>query len=429
MPLNRLDSLTTAEFDALVAALAADSKVDMLLSGTGFPGETTCLIAVNPQAELLIDTRTSREEMERFAFSSPDPTIGFLSYHWGFHKLGLKYRKHSDFPMGHLKKYDAIYRFDRGEAGVTLSSCSGHGPYNISLLTSSLASPRISNERPGELSAPYISLDRTDYCQKVVETLDYIRQGYIYQLNLSIKFSQYCTETQFIDDFSRLSQRHPAPFYAWYHSGQYRLLSTSPELFLRVRQGHVLSRPIKGTLQFQHYDDSLPDRLRSSPKEDAELSMIVDMVRNDISMNCQYGSVKVENHKAITVVDNLLQMHSDVVGSLRPDRTCLDLFLDAFPGASVTGCPKQMAMTIIDRLEPHPRSIYCGSFFVIYDRNNMDSSIAIRTAYHNTVSGEMSYFAGSGIVVDSIPEAEYEETMAKAAKFLNLGHIKTEDCN
>jgi para-aminobenzoate synthetase component 1 len=427
MPLDILDSLTTTEFDALVADLATDSRVDMLLSGTGFPGETTCLIAVNPRAELLIEADTSREEMDRFAFSSPDPTIGFLSYHWGFHNLGLKSRKHSDFPMGHLKKYDAIYSFDRGEAGVSLKSRYGTGSGNISSLSRSKNTSSIStglNATPANVD---MSLDRTDYCRKVAETLDYIRQGYIYQLNLSIKFSQYCTELEFVTDFSRLLLRYPAPFYAWYHSGHYKVLSTSPELFLRVRQGQVLSRPIKGTLQFPRYDDSLIDRLRSSPKEDAELSMIVDMVRNDISMNCQYGSVRVKNHKAITVVDNLLQMHSDVLGSLRPDRTCLDLFLDAFPGASVTGCPKQMAMKIIDHLEPHARNIYCGSFFVIYDRNNMDSSIAIRTAYHDNRSGEFNYFAGSGIVVDSVPEGEYEETMAKAAKFLNLGHIKAED--
>jgi para-aminobenzoate synthetase component 1 len=149
--------------------------------------------------------------------------------------------------------------------------------------------------------------------------------------------------------------------------------------------------------------------------------MIVDLVRNDISSNCEYGSVRVENHKSVFVVDSLLQMYANVRGKLRGGRDCLDLFFDAFPGGSVTGCPKQSSMTIIEELEPHSRGVYCGSVVVVRDKKNMDSSILIRTAVHNTETNQLDYWAGSGIVVDSSPASEYLETLAKAEKFLKLG--------
>ncbi|MDH4157807.1 MAG: chorismate-binding protein, partial [candidate division Zixibacteria bacterium] len=220
--------------------------------------------------------------------------------------------------------------------------------------------------------------------------------------------------------FMYLWRRKPASFYSFFHSGPYRVISTSPERFLQVRDGQVLSQPIKGTLRFEHFDDALARKLTTSTKEDSELSMIVDLIRNDISYNCRYGSVRVENHKSTFVVDNLLQMYSNVTGILKPDRTCVDLLLDAFPGGSVTGCPKRMSMQLIDQLEPHTRDIYCGSLFVLRDRLNMDSSVAIRTGFLDTDSGELNIYGGSGIVIDSDPEAEYLETLAKAEKFIQL---------
>ncbi len=148
--------------------------------------------------------------------------------------------------------------------------------------------------------------------------------------------------------------------------------------------------------------------------------MIVDLIRNDLSANCEYGSVRVDNHKSVFAVDRLLQMYSDVTGRLRPDRDCLDLFFDAFPGGSVTGCPKKRSMEIIDVLEPHPRDVYCGSILIVRDEKNMDSSVAIRTAVYDTDDARLDVWSGSGIVVDSDPASEYQETMAKAEKFLTM---------
>ena len=264
------------------------------------------------------------------------------------------------------------------------------------------------------------SLDRKGYVRRVERVLEHIRDGDTYQLNLSTRFDADLSGTGFdpLTFFMHMWDQHPAPFYAWLSHGSTRIISTSPERFLCVRDGQVLSQPIKGTLEFESFTEGMEKALTASPKESAELSMIVDLIRNDIAACCEYGSVQVSAHKETFTVDRLIQMYSDVRGTLRSGSTCLDLLLDAFPGGSVTGCPKQRTMRIIEKEEPHSRGLYCGSVVFIEDPQNMDSSIAIRTGWYDSITKALCFFSGSGIVLDSNPESEYRETLAKAGKFL-----------
>jgi para-aminobenzoate synthetase component 1 len=186
----------------------------------------------------------------------------------------------------------------------------------------------------------------------------------------------------------------------------------------------VLSQPIKGTRLAGRPLLANDRALRTSAKEDAELSMIVDLIRNDISPHCQYGTVGVEGHKSVFEVDGLLQMYSNVTGRLKPGSTALDLLWAALPPGSVTGCPKKRAIEIIAGLEPHHREAYCGCLVVVHGPEDLDSSVAIRTAVVDEARSRFSFHAGSGIVVDSDPDKEYEETLAKAAKFLALDRRK-----
>jgi para-aminobenzoate synthetase component 1 len=269
------------------------------------------------------------------------------------------------------------------------------------------------------------SLDREGYEAAVRQAQERIRDGDTYQLNLSIRFTAEAGGLDAYGLFVDLARRHPAAYYGYMESGPYRIVSTSPERFMRVRDGQVLSQPIKGTRHLDAWSgsrelDAAEQELRASAKEDAELSMIVDLVRNDISAHCEYGSVRVENHKSIFRVDNLLQMHSNVTGRLKPGCTVLDLLLDAFPPGSVTGCPKKRSCEIIDALEPHRRDVYCGTLLAIYGPRDMDSSVAIRTGFLDTRAGFFHFYAGIGIVMDSTPSGEYAETLAKAEKFLQL---------
>ncbi len=414
-------SVSKDRFDAFAALLASDMEADLILSSPGYPAETVSVAGLWPVAEMVMTKKTTPAMVRNFCFGTPGLTMGFVSYTYGMMLRGVASDKPSCFPHGHLKKYGATAQYDPLNGQVTLSSVDRTRLRKLAGLLK--ASPDSLPEMdvpvlPGP--APTSSLDKTRYEAGVRETLNRILSGYTYQLNLSTKFTWDCPDTDPLALFLALQKKHPAPFHAWLRSGHDRIVSTSPERFLRVTDGNVLSQPIKGTLQFEEYDPSLASQLRNSPKEDAELSMIVDLIRNDLSANCVPGSVRVENHKSIFAVDCLLQMYTDVLGELRRDRDCLDLFFDAFPGGSVTGCPKKSSMKIIEQLEPHERGIYCGSVVVIRDRLNMDSSIAIRTATYNTVSRELNYWAGSGIVVDSRPASEYLETIAKAEKFPTL---------
>ncbi|MFH1913337.1 MAG: chorismate-binding protein [Pseudomonadota bacterium] len=434
-------SLDRRVFDALAGELVRESDgdpdrgADVLLSVPGHPTATTPFIGVGVVAELVFSARTTPDEVKDFCFGSPGPALGFVSYTYGMLLRGTPSAKPLDFPLGHLKKYAAMAQYDDATGIVTVTgeerAVAGLRQRLARLEHGHPAATTSQRRTGGGRGVPELSLPREDYEAGVRETLARIRAGDVYQLNLSTRFRVSWPGLDPAGLFLRLWQTRPAPFYAWFSSGTRRVLSTSPERFLRVRGGGVLSQPIKGTLRLEvgeHGEDGparavdpvLAARLTDSAKEDAELSMIVDLIRNDISANCEVGSVRVAAHKSVFRVDRLLQMYSDVTGRLRQDRDCLDLFFDAFPGGSVTGCPKASAMTLIEALEPHSRGVYCGSMLVVRGERDMDSSVAIRTAVCDTRAKVMDFWAGSGIVVDSDPASEYQETVAKAEKFLTL---------
>jgi len=409
-------------FDTLAGVLARDMNAEMVLSSPGYPAETASIIGIQPVNELQFSASTTPEEVKKFCFDTPGLALGFVSYTYGMLLRGIHSDKPLDFPLGHLKKYAATVEFLAPSEQISISY-SDESLFNDIRLVFKGDLSEFANDSIGTLSnkPPVTSLDRAAYEAAVSETLEHILSGHTYQLNLSTQFSWEYTDLDPLALFLALRRDHPAPFYAWLKSGSYRILSTSPERFLRVMDGQVLSQPIKGTLRVEGAADGEETSLTESSKESAELSMIVDLIRNDISTNCEYGSVHVANHKSVFRVDNLLQMYSDVHGTLRHGRDCLDLFFDAFPGGSITGCPKRSSMEIIETLEPHSRGIYCGSVVVIRDKQNMDSSIAIRTGVYSTETGHFNAYAGSGIVVDSKPVREYQETLAKLEKFLTLG--------
>ncbi|MGE4298445.1 MAG: chorismate-binding protein [Desulfovibrionaceae bacterium] len=415
------------QFGRVASRLGIERGADMFLTGQGFDGENRQIIGVDPCAELIVTASTDKAALRAFAFGTPGPALGFLSYGYGLALRGVATAKPAALPLGHFKKYEALVCYDKAamrldvfaatpaKAEALLAVMHAPGP-DIATDGPDQGGPDQGGPRLGTLAA---SLDHDGYVRGVEAVRERIRDGHTYQLNLSIRFDAPCralTPAHFL----HLWRTRPAPMYAWFASGNRRILSTSPERFLKVERGQVLSQPIKGTLAFEKYSPLLAGTLRRSAKEDAELSMIVDLIRNDVSANCAFGSVRVEGHKSVMVVENLLQMYSNVRGELREGADCVDLLLDAFPGGSVTGCPKQRSMEIIEALEPHARDVYCGSMVALWDERNMDSSVAIRTGWWDADAKMFHFYAGSGITVDSDPEREYEETMAKASKFLEM---------
>lgn len=260
---------------------------------------------------------------------------------------------------------------------------------------------------------------RAEYLSAVEAIQRYIVEGDVYQVNMSQRFQAPFTGDAF-DCFAAMFAANPAPFFAYINAGDHQVVSTSPERFLELRNGSVETRPIKGTRprgKTPAEDDALRRELQESPKEDAELSMIVDLLRNDIGKVCRPGSVRVLEHKRLEAYRNVYHLVSIVKGELDPGTDAVDLLRATFPGGSITGCPKIRAMEIIDELEPVRRHIYTGSIGYIGFDGTMDLSIAIRTA--TFAGGRVVFSVGGGIVFDSDPASEYEETLHKGRTLMN----------
>ncbi|WP_437998830.1 aminodeoxychorismate synthase component I [Sorangium sp. So ce185] len=262
-------------------------------------------------------------------------------------------------------------------------------------------------------------VSREEYLSAVEAIRRYIVDGDVYQVNMSQRFQAPFAGDPF-DCFARMYAANPAPFFAYINAGDHQIVSTSPERFIELRHGSVETRPIKGTRprgRTPDEDDALRTELLESAKEDAELSMIVDLLRNDIGKVCRPGSVRVLEHKRLEAYQNVYHLVSIVKGELDPGMDAVDLLRATFPGGSITGCPKIRAMEIIDELEPVRRHIYTGSIGYVGFDGTMDLSIAIRTA--TFTGGRVVFSVGGGIVFDSDPASEFDETLHKGRTLMN----------
>jgi para-aminobenzoate synthetase component 1 len=269
-------------------------------------------------------------------------------------------------------------------------------------------------------SAPKIASNftREDFISAVGRAQKYIRAGDIYQVNLSQRLTAPC-EFSGWEFFEKLSAVSPAPFSAFLDCGEFQLASSSPEQFLRLSGSHMQTRPIKGTRPRDAdatRDAQLAYELQTSAKELSELVMITDLLRNDLGKVCEFGSVQVPELAKLEKFAQVQHLVSTIEGRLKKDVTHFAAFASCFPGGSITGAPKFRAMEIIDELEPISRGPYCGAVGYLGFNRESQLSIAIRMAV--CAQEKIHFNVGAGIVADSNPEAEFEETLAKAAGFL-----------
>lgn len=253
----------------------------------------------------------------------------------------------------------------------------------------------------------------------VARAIEYIKAGDIYQVNLAQRLRlEGVLDPMAVAAVVR--RRNPAAYAALLRWGERAVISASPELFLRVRGDAVLTRPIKGTCP--HVGDEASDAvaraaLLASEKEAAELAMIVDLHRNDLGRVCRYGSVRVAAARYLERHPTVYHTVADVVGRLAPHRGRLDLLRAAFPAGSITGVPKIRAMEIIDELELFARGAYTGTVCALGLDGQMTCNVAIRTLQQHRDVAHL--YVGGGIVADSGPGAEYDETLAKARGILD----------
>jgi para-aminobenzoate synthetase component I len=264
------------------------------------------------------------------------------------------------------------------------------------------------------------NLDRTSFCSLVERAQEYIAAGDIYQVNLSQRLSAPLPRPfEPFALYTKLREQSPAPYAGYTTLGGKIVMSSSPEQFLSMSGRQIQTRPIKGTrprFRDREMDEKSAYDLITSAKEVAELVMITDLERNDLGQVCEYGSVVATELLKLERYAQVFHLVSTIEGTLRKEVDHLDAFRACFPGGSITGAPKKRAREIISELEPCPRGLYTGAIGCFGFNGESRFNIAIRTLVAE--AGELHFHVGAGIVADSVPEKEWEETLHKAAGIL-----------
>ncbi|KGM95844.1 aminobenzoate synthetase [Clostridium novyi A str. 4552] len=264
------------------------------------------------------------------------------------------------------------------------------------------------------------SFTREEYINAIEKIREYIKEGDIYQVNMTQRF-ECSTDKDPFDIYSKLRAISPAPFGGFMNLGEGYIVSNSPERFIKIKNRYIETRPIKGTSPRgkNHVEDlKNKERLLNSEKDKAELLMIVDLERNDIGKISKPGTVKVTELFNLETYSNVHHLVSTVTGEIDDAYDAIDCIKEMFPGGSITGAPKIRAMEIIDELEPTQRNIYTGSMGYIGFNGDVDLNIVIRTI---VFKDNRAYFqAGGGITWDSDANLEYEETLHKAKAIIKV---------
>jgi para-aminobenzoate synthetase component 1 len=349
--------------------------------------------------------------------------IGFLGYDLApiLERLPRRIERQTRLPDLRFALYDTAAIVDNltGEKALHAWDLTGEGRHAAErrlrfwrgALQSSVHSSR--RFRPCQTGPLIRHFDHGDYLKKVRRALDYIAAGDVFQVNLSQRFSA-VGAIEPLDLFIRLCAASPAPFAALLSWNDLAVVSASPEQFYQVQGRTIVTCPIKGTRP--RGTDAAQDRrlaaeLARSAKDRAELTMIVDLERNDLGRVCRYGTVRVVDPLAVESFAQVHHLVATIEGRLRDEICPADVIRAVFPGGSITGAPKIRAMEIIDELEPARRGLYTGAIGYLSRGGTSNFNIAIRTM---TVEGNrVSYQVGGGIVADSDPQSEYEETLHK----------------
>jgi len=345
--------------------------------------------------------------------------IGYFGYEVGRTAAGLSARAEEGdpfMPEAAMGLYAWTIVVDHVEKRAAITSLASVEAAEVSLLRERLLQAPARAPRPFRVDGPIEStLEREAYLPKARRVLDYIESGDCYQANLTREFHAPCSGDPW-SFYRHLHDTNPAPMGAYLEYPFGAVLSSSPERFLVVEGREALTRPIKGTRRRRadpREDAAAAAELLASEKDRAENVMIVDLLRNDLGRVCETGSVRVSGLCELETFATVHHLVSTITGRLREGLDGLDALEACFPGGSITGAPKRRAMEIIGELEPHRREVYCGAIGYVTPGGRMDMNIPIRTTL--VARGELRFYAGGGIVADSTPEDEFEETETKIA--------------
>ena len=350
--------------------------------------------------------------------------IGYFSYEYGRKKEGVKTRHENgvDMPDAVLVFYD-VFLIEDTKKKIVYIAANGEtlepekAVEEVETLIRETVRPyQDTFEKAALITTP--DFTHEEYKAAIDRMIRYIIEGDIYIANMTRQLAIRSDKAPY-DVFKSLRKNNPSPFGGFFHYGDFQVVAASPERFLKVKDHHVVTRPIKGTRkrgETPEEDALLRAELAASEKDKSELLMIVDLERNDLNRVCVPGSVKVTELFSVEEYATVFHLISNVEGDLRPELTVMDLIEAAFPGGSITGAPKLRAMEIIDELEHSSRNLYTGSMGYLSLSGDCDLNIVIRTAVYQ--DGVYHLGVGGGITCESDLEFEYEETLQKAKALL-----------
>jgi anthranilate synthase component I len=327
---------------------------------------------------------------------------GIVAFDHVQHRLWIVRNVYTDGPGSLKKKYAAAVREIRRTRGLLEQPAAAEAPNKA-------ASPR--KAAPPKVSSNF---KRPEYLAAVRKAKQYIRAGDIFQVVISQRFSANATSGAF-DVYRELRALNPSPYLFFLQMNDVAVVGSSPEMLVRVRGRDVFYRPIAGTLprgRDEAEDLRNENLMLASEKERAEHIMLVDLGRNDLGRVCDYGTVKVEQLMIVERFSHVMHLVSSLRGHLREDVDCFDALMACFPAGTVSGAPKVRAMEIIEELEKTRRGIYAGGVLYLDFAGNLDSCIALRTMVIK--NGVAHVQAGGGIVADSTPAGEYQESVNKS---------------
>jgi para-aminobenzoate synthetase component 1 len=344
---------------------------------------------------------------------------GYIGYEFGSALEGVPSPPRVDLQILDLCLgiYDAVFSWDHSSGRAWLVSRSHDRQAFFLGMTAN--APAARDQKSGEAhEAPIVtsSLTRDEYRRAITSIREYIAAGDIFQANFAQRFHSRVSVNAW-NLYLALREKNPAPFACFFETGDVTIVSASPERFIKVdSSGLAETRPIKGTrprMPDPSDDEASRMELSASEKDNAEHVMIVDVLRNDLSRVCVTGTVSVTALAEPEAHPTVHHLVSTITGRLRPECDAVDLLLASLPGGSITGAPKIRAMEIIAELEPVRRDVYCGCIAYLTPSGEMDSSIVIRTFL--VTENDVYFSAGGGIVADSDPDLEFEETLHKAS--------------
>lgn len=355
--------------------------------------------------------------------------IGYFSYDYGRKKEGVESRheKTVDIPECVLCFYDVflvedhrehlLYLIANGKLAESRDTVRALKSRILEILTGTGEEDRDDSEAACDIEVE-ANFEKKAYLKAVDDVIYNITEGDIYIMNMTQQL-MIRSEKEPYQVFRKLRTNNPSPFGGYFNYGDFQVVCASPERFLRMKNGHVMTRPIKGTRkrgETPEEDEAMRRELAASEKDQSELLMIVDLERNDLNRVCVPGSVKVTELFEVEEYATVFHLVSNVEGDLEEGKTVMDLMEAAFPGGSITGAPKLSAMQIIDELEHGRRNLYTGSMGYLTLDGDCDFNIVIRTALYQ--GGAYHLGVGGGITCESDLEFEYEETLQKAKAIL-----------